>query len=582
MRISSLISGLFLTLATSIVIHAQSSTQPTTQSPRATTAYFVDEVGLKIAAQLPFEGMVDPDVYIVGSFDVFTVEVKGAVPATWRGLTVNAQGHLVIPTVGSVDVGGIVLRTAMDRIRNTVSDQFRAAEVLVNLEVPQQVNVHVTGDVVRPGRYIFPPHTRADIAILPAILGATVFQESNSDKGDDEDEESSSSSGRQPAVRAVDIYSNSTGSIPSEYNLRHVQITHRDGRQSVVDLLAYYYGGMLGQNPFVSDGDVISVYRKSTTIPRVSISGAVRIALEFEYRDDDTLEKLFAIAGGFSTNADTTDIRIYRRVGNQTRVIQVRSISDEPLFPNDRILVGSRQDEIGFNVSAWVTGEVSTPGNFPIVQGETSVYDLIQFADGITEEALAAGAYLERTNTPIQSQILKDFEQLWMRRSSDQLSEGFQYLSEEQFFSGKFMFIDLTDENRMKELLLIDGDRLFVPRNNNTVFVFGQVNLTGYYAHQIGLKAYDYINQAGGKALAADIDRTFIIKAGSRTWHKANAVVIEPGDMIFVDRVPYDNVQSKRQFELLVAQQRNNNYALVLSTVATITSIITTAILITR
>lgn len=570
--------SLILFIGFPLLLNGQSNT--TSQEPRraAGSAYFVDEVGMKIASQLPFEGIVDPTTYIVGSFDVFSVEVRGAVPATWRGVAVNAQGYLVIPTIGSIAVGGLFLNEAIERIKGSVSDQFRSAAVHVNLEVPKQVNVHIAGDVVSPGRYIFPPHTRADVAIIPAILGVTAFQKST----DDDENDASTTSLRQPVVRAVDIYANSTGSIPRDYNLRHVRITHRDGRTSVVDLLSYYYGGMLGQNPFVSDGDVITIHRKSNTMPRVSISGAVRIALEFEYRDDDTLEKLFNIAGGFSSNADTSDIRIYRRDGNQTNLIRLNSISNVELKPNDRILVGSKQDEIGINVSVWVSGEVSTPGNFPIVEGTTSVYDLLQMADGLTVEALSAGAYLERTNVPIQSQVLKDYEQLWMRRSSDQLSEGFQYLSEEQFFSGKFMFIDLTDEARMKELLLIDGDRLFVPRNKNTVFVFGQVNLTGYYAHQTGSKAAAYIARAGGTALAAETERVFIIKAGSRTWYKADDVLIEPGDMVFVDRVPYDNVQSKRQFELLQAQQRNNNYALILSSVATITSIITTAILISR
>jgi hypothetical protein len=59
-------------------------------------------------------------------------------------------------------------------------------------------------------------------------------------------------------------------------------------------------------------------------------------------------------------------------------------------------------------------------------------------------------------------------------------------------------------------------------------------------------------------------------------------VSIEPGDMVFVDRVPFDDLQSRRQFQMLEIQQRNNNYALILSTVSTIASIITTAILITR
>jgi polysaccharide export outer membrane protein len=288
------------------------------------------------------------------------------------------------------------------------------------------------------------------------------------------------------------------------------------------------------------------------------------------------------LAGGLVEHADTNDIRIFRRNGAEMTVIRTTIREASGLQPNDRIVIGSLQSKIGQNVSAWISGEVSNPGNYPITEGRTSVFDLVRMAEGTTADALKSGAYLERTAMAIPSQGLRDNDQLWMRRSSDQLSEGFQYLAEEQFFSGRFIFIDLRDEQRTKELILVDGDRLFVPRDKNTVFVFGQVNLTGYYAHQPGMGADSYIRIAGGKALAADSDRVFIIKAGSRTWHEVGSIPIEPGDMVFVDRVPYETVQTKRQFELTQAQQRNNTYSLILSTVATVTSIITTAILISR
>jgi len=560
---------------------AQSSGNSTTSDrSRSTTGLYVDEVGLRMSMQIPFEGTIDAATYVVGAMDAFTIEVKGAAPFIWKAISVNSQGILVVPNVGSVPVGGLILNEAVSSIQTMVGQQFRASTVNVFLEAPKQMNIHVAGDVISPGRYVFPPQTRVDVVVSPAILGTAAFV--STIKENEDKEVQSGNSLRAPVVRAVDLHSSTTGGIPRHYNLRDVQIRRSNGTILSADLLSYYYSGDLSSNPFVNDGDIITVYRKSQTTPRVSISGAVRMPLEFEYRVDDTLQRLLSIAGGLVEHSDEQDVRVYRTNGSTDRMIRLTTNDDIPLQANDRVVIGSKQERLGMNVSAWISGEVNTPGNYPIVEGVTSVYDLVTAAEGTTNDAQKSAAYLERSTVNIQSQILKDYDQLWLRRSSDQLSEGFQYLSEEQFFSGRFMFIDLSDEQRMKELILVDGDRLFVPRNKNTVFVFGQVNLTGYYAYQSGLGAHDYVKNAGGTALAADTDRVFIIKAGSRTWHRVGTSTIQPGDMVFVDRVPYDDIQSRRQYELTVAQQRNNNYALILSTIATITSIITTAILISR
>lgn len=559
---------------------AQNSGTGSTDRPRNTPGYFVDEIGLRLAAEVPFEGSVDPATYIVGSMDLFTIEVKGGISNIWRGLAVNSQGVLVIPNAGMVPVGGLSLQDAVAAVKGHLATQFRSAGIDVYLEVPKQVNVHVTGDVISPGRYVFPPQTRTDVAVMPAILGASAYRASVKENEDDEEQDGDAT--RAPVVRAVDLFSATTGSVPRQYNLRHVTIRRSNGTEILVDLLSYFYSGDLSSNPFIQDGDVVTIYRRSGTTPRISISGAVRMPVEFEFRDDDTIPKLLRLAGGLVEHADSNDIRIYRRSQDGVTVIRTSTREAGPLQANDRVVIGSLQSKIGQNASAWISGEVNNPGNYPIAEGKTSVFDLVQMAEGTTADALKSGAYLERSSLAIPSQGLRDNDQLWMRRSSDQLSEGFQYLSEEQFFSGRFIFIDLRDELRTKELILVDGDRLFVPRDKNTVFVFGQVNLTGYYAHQPGMGADSYIRIAGGKALAADPDRVFIIKAGSRTWHEVGSVPIEPGDMVFVDRVPYETVQTKRQYELTRAQQRNNTYALVLSTVATITSIITTAILVSR
>jgi protein involved in polysaccharide export with SLBB domain len=83
-----------------------------------------------------------------------------------------------------------------------------------------------------------------------------------------------------------------------------------------------------------------------------------------------------------------------------------------------------------------------------------------------------------------------------------------------------------------------DGDVLLVPRNTRTVYVYGQVNRSGYIPWSEG-KDFDwYIEKAGGYGESATEGRAKVIKANTRAWMDADDVVIEPGDMIHVPPEP--------------------------------------------
>jgi len=190
---------------------------------------------------------------------------------------------------------------------------------------------------------------------------------------------------------------------------------------------------------------------------------------------------------------------------------------------------------------------------------------------------------LVRNNNP-KNGIPNDFNSDLLKRTSDQVLQGLEYLDAESRVSQNKVFIDLKDQNQLQNLKLYDGDRLYIPRDPQTIFVFGQVNNPGYFpfSGENNFTVSDYISRAGGFALAADKERVFVIKAGNSTWFDPLDTKIESGDKIFVDRQPIEELNALRTYEIQKAQLKNQRVQLIMTAITTITGIITTYVAITK
>ena len=144
------------------------------------------------------------------------------------------------------------------------------------------------------------------------------------------------------------------------------------------------------------------------------------------------------------------------------------------------------------------------------------------------------------------------------------------------------MAINLTDTTLLRNTYLSDGDQLFIPKNEHTITLMGQVNRPGFYQFNPEKSATNYITEAGGTTIAADKNRVFIIKAGSRAWYKTTEVGIESGDIIFVDRVPFEDVSTGRNYLLQLHNLKNSRTSLILATISTVATVITTYVAVTR
>ncbi len=523
----------------------------------------VDEFGLEMSLdQMLMEEYIDKETYILGPGDMFSIDLKGEITQSVRGIVVNGEGYIFIPGVGQVDVKELSLVDARERIDEEISEQFQNTRITVSLDRPRPVIFSVHGDVPSPGKYVVPFQTRIDQAIFPAL----------------KDEDPPDLSGGSSAGYTSFQYEFSElQNLPQ--SLRNVRVISDNGEEQNADLVSYLRKGDKDANPFVRDGDVIHVQRKLEEGPKVSISGGVSTHLDLEYRQGDNLGSLIDIAGGFSSDADTSKIHLYRRQGNEIVQHDINpneeDLNEFEVEPNDKIIVPIDRDLHQSEV-AHVNGEVEIPGRYPIVDGETTVYDLLEMTGGSTSRALTHGAYLIRSEAG-GDRTLKEpqpaMEQLM--RTSDQYRQGFEYLELEAALSQNQVHVDLSNEEQLKNTRLYSEDQLYIPKDENTVFMMGQVNNPGHYTFNDNSSTESYINEAGGYALAAEESRIFIIKAGSRSWYHPDETDVESGDIIFVDRVPYDDLQARRSY-------RQGNIQLILTGISTITSVITTYIAVFR
>lgn len=507
------------------------------------------------------EGAVDPAAYVVGPGDVFHVMIGSlaAVPAS-----VTADGRLVLPEAGGVEVAGLTLAEARTRTLQALRPRYRNVDLEVALAQPRQFFVHVTGAVPRPGRYLAEPVSR-----VAAVVGLALVD----------------------SVRAV-------ANPAYRPSLRAVQLVHRDGTTTAVDLRRYYATGDVAYNPYLRDGDVLHVPAYNPAFETVYVDGAVPYPGGYAHRPDDTVRDLLVLGTGTEA-VPSAPLRLSRLQADgrvETRTLTAADL-DLPLQPRDHLQVVQPELPGG---TATVEGLVRYPGTYPITAGATTLQELVERAGGLRPEAHRV-AYLERDvleqpaeplplaptigTVPAPSRPQSPWQQVNRRTR----------LSDLDYFSLAYVDRELRTTNRLvlplaevlspdaAPVVLRDGDRVMVPRDDQTVYVFGQVQQPGYVPVVEGRDASYYVEQAGGRApLAGD---AFVIDDATGVYVPADEARIASGDLLFVDRRT-DVAGSAEEQRLLLdeAQQRTDRRfrtaQTILQTASFLASTITTIILI--
>lgn len=314
----------------------------------------------------------------------------------------------------------------------------------------------------------------------------------------------------------------------------------------------------------------------------LKIDGEVRSPGTYSYAEGRTIKDLILEAGGFKESATPLRIEVSRRMtdtditskdGDLAEIFQLdlnKSFTGKDanfvLNPFDMVFVRTAP---GYETQKTVRieGEVVYPGNYAISKKDERITDIIQRAGGFTPFAYIKGASLKRMGTlSLQAAATRDDQiALQMEREESQqtletitalqdqnttLSQGeLQQKTNNDYVGVNFTKI-LEEPNDKENLLLRDGDVIFIPKELQTVNVGGDVlsPVTAVYVPSRGFKYY--ISQAGGFSEQALKKRSYVVYANGSVKSTKNFLGIrtypniEPGAEVFVPKKEYRQRQA--------------------------------------
>lgn len=300
----------------------------------------------------------------------------------------------------------------------------------------------------------------------------------------------------------------------------------------------------------------------------VTVDGDVKVAGQYPLTQKRHLGALLDAAGGLKDSAYTSRAELSRTSGlseNQNSVeVTHQAINLSAILAGQEHLALQSRDRVNiFTTPDWrkereitLEGEVRFPGIYTVMQGER-LSDVIQRAGGLTENAFAFGSIFTRKQIQEKEaiQVAKLIEQLKSDIATRSLStEGPQSPPQDTMFMLKELekikpvgrlvinLEQIAAQNPLYDMVVEDGDRLMIPRQNRAITIVGEVQHAGSHRFDGSLSSQDYLNLAGGMRKRADDKRVYIIRADgsvalsntNRFSFARNRAALQPGDTIVV------------------------------------------------
>ncbi len=325
----------------------------------------------------------------------------------------------------------------------------------------------------------------------------------------------------------------------------------------------------------------LKIYLKEHSL---HVRGAVRRPGHYPIAQGITLKNILAVAGGVTLDANLDSIEITSanfgtggqaqgRSGTQRMVI---SLNDNPatkytLSAGDSVRINQKYRKLE-DKSVKIIGEVLHPGEYSLLSGDT-VLSLIKRAGGLTEQAYPAGAIFSRESERHAEELRfreaahdmqralatavkddknrPDATQIEMVRSLASELENIEAVGRITIQADPAVLTVKPEQN----MLLEDGDRLYIPKRPLSVRVSGEVLSPSTLQFIEKKSPLDYIHEAGGFTFHADKNRTFVLYPNGsaqplqvNTWnHKP--IFIPPGSTIIVPRdpKPFDFIEGAKE-----------------------------------
>ena len=298
----------------------------------------------------PNMNIATPQTYRVGPGDEVIVDIYGASQKTIQ-TTVSPDGEIVIEGFGPVQVSGLTVTQATQRLRSQLGARYKSSQIKLSLGQTRTIMVNVMGEVKAPGTYT--------LSAFASVFHALYMAGGTNDLG----------------------------------TLRNIKVYRNSKLISIVDIYDYILNGKLTGNVRLSDNDVIVVGAYDCM---VNITGKVKRPMYYEMKKNESIGTLLKYAGGFTGDAYTKSVRVQRKTGKEYSVFNVEEFDMSSFHVADGDSVSVDSVLARYENTVEVKGAIFRPGLYQLGSGINSVRSLIEHAEGITEEAFVNRAVMHR------------------------------------------------------------------------------------------------------------------------------------------------------------------------------------------
>ena len=252
----------------------------------------------------------------------------------------------------------------------------------------------------------------------------------------------------------------------------------------------------------------------------IKVSGAVNyIDTVLPYRNNLTVEDAIMMAGGLKESAATVNVEVARRIKdtktyentNRTAEVFNFALNDNlglistdgkksdtvfRLEPFDEVYVrfspGYQEQQV-----VKVNGEITFAGDYVLAEKNSRLSDIITKAGGITPDAYVKGASLKRLLTEDEMRRLETLLQLSANKQSrDSVALSLENIKD--YSVGIDLEKALANPGSAHDVVLRDGDELYIPQFQSTVKINGAVTYPNSVTYTNGMSVGDCLSQAGG------------------------------------------------------------------------------------
>jgi len=372
-----------------------------------------------------------------------------------------------------------------------------------------------------------------------------------------------------------DIIRISGGVLPTSY-LNRVQVERIIAHQKkvIIDKQVSFSSSNPRFYISIQDMDLVKIYPIISSVSNaVFLEGAAKYPGRYELKENMKLKDIIPSVSSLSYGAYLPKAELIRVDKNdfKSEIFQIDlnkifsgdESQNYKLQSGDRIVISS---ELKDQQKIVLSGEFKLPGEYTIIKGER-LSSVIERAGGFSSDAYLFGAIFIRQSAKIaqQSSLQKLIDNLQneslsaqsnlqsnITLSDDQISKKINIIQQNAQMLEKLkesiniqgrVIIKLNSFEKLKgsvdDLVLEDGDKLFIPKTPNTVNILGEVYTPTSVAYEEGKNVAFYLNKVGGVTRNGDRGSIYIIRADGSTVSKDQgyniiATQLNPGDSILV------------------------------------------------